>query len=205
MFIGADESKIRSIPFKNPNDKFIVLYFGSFIPLHGVKTIIESAKILSDHSEIVFQLCGDGQTKKENQDLANKFGLYNVDFLGQVNDETLLQKIKFSDVCLGLFGSSDKASYSITNKVCETLCSQKPLITMDSPAIREIEGANDKNCILIPKANPKKLADAILYLKNDVTKRKQIAIEGRKLYEKNLSIEKTGQELINYLTELTSN
>ena len=73
---------------------------------------------------------------------------------------------------------------------------------MDSEAIREITAENEKNCILVPPNDPKKLADAILFLKNNPHKRESIAKAGRELYVKNLSLEKTGKVLVGYLQEL---
>jgi len=201
LFISADESKFTPCEFKKTGDIFQVLFFGRFIPLHGVKIIIEAAKILSNKSDIKFELCGDGQTKKEMEKLALDYNLTNVQFLGFVDDEVLLKKINESDICLGIFGQSEKASYVVTNKVYQILSSQKPLITMDSNAIREINVQNEKNCILIPR-DPEKLVKAILHLKNNEEKRKEIAMAGHKLYEENLSIKKTGEQILGYLEEL---
>ena len=89
----------------------------------------------------------------------------------------------------------------ITNKIYSVLCSQKPLVTLDTEVVKEIDLKNEKNCILIPR-DPKKLSEAILYLKNNPQKRKEIAEEGRKLFVNKLSIEKTSKDLVEYLQEL---
>jgi len=73
---------------------------------------------------------------------------------------------------------------------------------MESNAINEINLINDQNCMLVPKDEPQKLAEAILYLKSNVAKRKEIALASRKLYIENLSMEKTSNQLSNYLEEL---
>lgn len=202
LFIGADELKFPSCPFKEPQSIFVVLFFGTFIPLHGIEKIIEAAKIMSSQSDIFFKFCGDGQTKNKIEGMVRNYKLKNVEFLGFVSHEILLKNIRESDVCLGIFGDSNKASYVITNKVYQILCSQKPLITMESNAINEINLINDQNCMLVPKDEPQKLAEAILYLKSNVAKRKEIALASRKLYIENLSMEKTSNQLSNYLEEL---
>ncbi len=202
LLISAEESKFPPCQFKESQKKFVVLYFGTFIPHHGVDTIIESAKILSEESEIVFKLCGKGQTQSENMKLAKKNKLKNVNFLGWVEFDQLIDNINHSDVCLGIFEKSSKSEYGVTNKNYQTLCSQKPLITRDSPAMREINAQNLKNCILIPPKDPKELADAILYLKNNPDKRKEIAMNGRKLYVDFLSLDITSKQLVKYLQEL---
>jgi len=203
LYIGADESKFLPCNFKNSKKIFQVLYFGSFIPLHGVEIIIKAAKTLSNHKDIVFNICGDGQTKNEMESLMKTYNLENVKFFGRVNDETLLEKINSSDVCLGIFGTSGKASYVITNKVYQILCSQKPLITLKSEAINEIHVENGYHCILVPPNDPEKLAESILFLKNNVQKRQEMAKAGRELYLKELSLEKTSLKLLQYLKDVT--
>jgi len=42
----VDETIYQPIPYKEPTQEFKVLYFGTFIPLHGTNTIVEAAKIL---------------------------------------------------------------------------------------------------------------------------------------------------------------
>jgi len=123
--------------------------------------------------------------------------------LGWLSDEKFRNVIKDSDVCFGVFGDQNKADYGVTNKAYEILCSQKPLLTRDSKAIREIKAKNGENCILVACKNPKKLSDAILYLKNNEEIRKEIAINGRRLYEEGLSMKKSSEQLLKSLQELS--
>jgi len=128
--------------------------------------------------------------------------LNNVKFLGWVSFEELQKNIMQSDVCLGIFGDASKASYGVTNKNYQILCSQKPLITRESPAMKEINAENEKNCMLVPPNDPQKLAEAILFLKNNVEKRKEIALAGRKLFVDHLSMNETSKHLVKHLNEL---
>ena len=203
LLISADESKFLPCEFKKSQEKLVVLYHGTFIPHHGVDTIIEAAKILSEEKDIVFNLFGKGQTLTENRDLAKKNKLNNLHFFGWVEFDQLLENINKSDVCLGIFGESSKSTYGVTNKNYQILCSQKPLITRDSKAMQEINAENEKNCILIPPKDPKKLAEAILFLKNNPDKRQEIALNGRKLFINELSIENTSKQLSKFLQEIT--
>ena len=202
LLMSADESKFPVCSFKKPEEIFQILYWGTFIPLHGVEVIIEAAKILAGYNDILFKFCGDGQTKEQIEELARKYELKNVKFLGFVEQKVLIDLINKSDICLGLFGHSTKASIVVTNKVYQILCSQKPLITMDSKVINEIGLESGKNCILVPKQDPKKLADAILDIKNDVKTREKIAIQGRQIFEEKFSLKKTSEQLQQILHEL---
>ena len=80
-------------------------------------------------------------------------------------------KIQQADICLGIFGDSEKASRVIPNKVFQILHSGKPLITRDSPAIRELLNPDMTGVYLVPAASPKALADAIQTAREAMQKR----------------------------------
>jgi len=181
------------------NDKFTILFFGSFIPLHGIETIVKAAIILQNNKEISFTICGDGQTKPEIEELIKKNNLKNMNLIGLISKDDLLENIKNSDVCLGIFGNTLKAQKVVTNKVFQILASKKPLITMESPAAIESGLKNNENCILVPPADPQRLADAILFMKDEPQKREQIASNGYNCYNEKLSMDFVGKKLVKVL------
>ena len=77
----------------------------------------------------------------------------------------------------------------------------KPLITGNSPAARELL-TNMDNSLLVPMANPKMLADAILTLKEDKNLRDRIAKNGYALFKRKLTPRTIGAGLKSILTEL---
>jgi glycosyltransferase involved in cell wall biosynthesis len=194
--LAADESLFKPQPEKKDEAKFIVLFFGSFIPLHGLETVVDAAKILSEDSKIEFKICGDGQTKDEVKGRIKDHGINNIELLGIVSKEDLLLHIKTSDVCLGIFGNTQKAQKVVTNKVFQILASQKPLITMESPASNEAHLVDKVNCLLVPPSNPEKLAEAILFLKDNPMISKQISKSGFETYKNHLSMDQVGKKMM---------
>lgn len=201
--LAADESIFypRNEEEKS-KDKFTILFFGSFIPLHGIDTIVKAALILEKNDDIVFNIFGDGQTKQEISELIHDNKLKNIELLGIAPKDMLLENIHLADVCLGIFGDTNKAKKVLTNKVFQILASKKPLVTMESPTTKEYHLEDKKNCILVPSANSKKLSDAILFLKNDPKKLKEISEEGYKIYCEHLSMSVTGKKLVSFIDEL---
>ena len=59
-----------------------------------------------------------------------------------------------ADVCLGILGTSEKAGRLIPNKLFQALLAGMPLITRNSPAMRELVKDD-------APANPAALLDAI--------------------------------------------
>ena len=200
--LAADESIFYPVNKVKQSNKFTVLFFGSFIPLHGIDTIIKAASILQKNNDMVFKICGDGQTKLEITKLIDEQKLKNIELLGVVSKDALLENIHSSDVCLGIFGSTEKAKKVLTNKVFQILASKKPLITMESPTTKEYHLVDKNNCILVPPANPEKLAEAILLLKNNEKICQAIAEEGYKTYCEYLSMNVAGEKLVSFIHEL---
>ena len=60
--------------------------------------------------------------------------------MGLVGSQQLLECMKSSDVCLGLFQTNSKMEGSLPNKVNQILSSAKPLITASTSAVRERTG-----------------------------------------------------------------
>ncbi len=203
--LPADESIFYPQPEKETQNEFIVLFFGSFIPLHGIETIIEAAILLKKFKDISFIICGDGQTRPNIEKIIEKNNLENVHLLGIVSKEDLINYIKKSDVCLGIFGSTIKAQKVLTNKVSQILASKKPLITMESPTAKESNLNSGENCILVPPASPEKLSEAILCLKNDTNYHKQIALSGYQTYKEYLSMNVVGKKLIVIIKDILPN
>lgn len=70
----------------------------------------------------------------------------------------------------------------------------KPLITGDSPAIREV--LNDrKNAVLCEMGNPQSLAGSILSLKNNVEFKTKIEKNGYRKFNENFTSEVLGKDL----------
>ena len=116
--------------------------------------------------------------------------------LGLVSINKLLDLLNNSDVCLGIFGNSLKAKKVLTNKTFQILASKKTLITMESPAAIEAKLNSGINCILVPPSNPEKLADAILFMKNNRNKCQQIADAGFNTYLDEMSMKIIGMRLV---------
>ena len=112
-----------------------MLFYGQFIPLHGIATIIRAARLLREES-VEGTLIGRGQEAPGIRAMLDDVPLIKLKWIEWVEYGELQRFIEDSDVCLGIFGSSDKAQSVIPNKVFQIVAAGRPLITRDSPAIR---------------------------------------------------------------------
>jgi len=189
--VGADE-KIFYPRTAEKNQDFKVVFWGKFIPLHGIEYILKAAKILETSPEIKINLIGSGQTFNEMMSLVEKMKLRNIAFLGFVDINQLSVLMSMADICLGIFGNTLKAKRVIPNKVYAGIAMKKPVITGDSPAIREFF-EHKKHVYLVPMANPKALAEGILELKGNEDLREKIAENGYKIFKERFTSEKIGR------------
>jgi len=85
----------------------------------------------------------------------------NLEWIEWVPYPELADRIARADVCLGVFGSSEKAGRVIPNKVFQILASGKPLVTRDGPGIRELITPGTPSVILVPPGDSNALLEAV--------------------------------------------
>lgn len=193
-FIGASEALFYPREPTKKKDSFLVIHFGRYIPLHGLTYIVKAAKELESYKDIYFQFIGSGEEYESTVKLAKELGLKRVEFIEFVKPQELVNYISKADICLGIFGHTDKAKRVIPNKVYEALAMAKPVITGNSPAANELL-TDKENCLLGEMANPQAIANSILYLKNDENLKTKIAKNGYELFKNKASAEVLGREI----------
>jgi len=205
--VGSSLMMNRLNPIQTEHgNKFNVLYFGSYIPLHGVDVILKAAKILQDkdNETVLFTLVGTGQLLPEMKGLASRLELKNVSFVDRfVGEEELVDYINGADVCLGIFGTTDKALRVIPCKVYNCLAMGKPLITSRSLAAEGIL-TNAENALLSEPGSPESLADGILTLRNNEMLSQKMASGGRQFFNKNFSIAAIGRKVAKVIEDVAT-
>jgi len=212
-YLKCPWSKFRMLPFGvddhlfyprqqiRSDGYFQVLFYGKYQPLQGIITIIEAAKQLEYDSEIRFLVIGYGPTWYEVQQRAQELDVRNVHFVKWVEFEQLPQVISQADICLGIFGMSDKVDRCIANKVIQSLAMRKAVVTGYTKAMGEI--LNDREQVLFcERGNPKALAQAIIELKQNADLRDKIAVQGYEAFRQYFSPLAIGALARHYLEEM---
>lgn len=204
VFIGSDDlifypKDTKKSKTKKENSDFVLHFHGNFIPLQGIEYIIEASNILKDEN-FKFNIVGDGGTlnKKIKQKVLDLGLEEKTVFHGRVPIEEIPCFIENSDICLGIFGDTEKTKRVIPNKVYECMAMKKPIITADTPAIKEIF-KNYENVILSSVSNGADLAEKIKYLKENKEKMEEILENAYDLYNEKLTPERIINDLISSL------
>ncbi len=181
---------------------FTVLFFGSFLPLHGVATAVEAAfHVWKKDRSVRFKFIGSGQTYPRARKMASELGLTNVSFEGWMSQAALAEKIATeADICLGIFGRTEKASRVVPHKIFQAMALGKPVITGRTPAVREFF-THGVNICLCPAGDPGSLAEAILELREDEPLRDGIARRGYELVWQKFAPQRLGSQLKEILSE----
>jgi glycosyltransferase involved in cell wall biosynthesis len=143
-----------------------ILFYGQFSPLHGLDTVLEVADSDSGRRwDWVF--IGTGQEGWRIGEWLSRDTPAHVRWLEWVPYEELASWIHDADLCLGLFGTSRKAATSLANKIFQILACARPLVTADTPAIRELLPPGTPGVYLVPAGNAPALAGLLDQLITD--------------------------------------
>jgi glycosyltransferase involved in cell wall biosynthesis len=154
--VGAEERIFR--PVWAWNEPFTCLFVGKLIPLHGVETILEAARLAP---EILFRIVGSGQLDALLAERPE-----NVESVPWVEYERIPDELARAGCALGIFGTSGKADRVIPNKAYQALACGTPLVTGDTEAARELL-VDGESALLVPPGDPGALAAAVRRLARD--------------------------------------
>jgi glycosyltransferase involved in cell wall biosynthesis len=200
--VGAEANVFPWQPPSTSCDSDVVLFYGSMIPLHGIETIIRAAAEFRMDRSIRFKLVGTGQEYRKARDLSSELEADGViSWIDSVPYAELSDLIAGATICLGIFGTSDKANAVVPNKVFQYLSVGRPVISGDTPAMREWF-TDGKNCLLVPPGDSAALAAAIRQLKGNPRVQSSLAMEGHELFEHAFSSARIGELLSEILTRI---
>lgn len=191
---GADETVFHPRPLQPPDDHFRISYHGGYLPSHGMDAIIGAADQLRDEPDMQFHFYGNGPEKERIVSRAEALSLPNVTFHGYIDQEELLDSLAQAHICLGVFGTTRQANFTVQNKVWEGLAMGRPVISGDSPTIRAAL-TDRKEIYLVERDDPVALAAALRALRDDPGLREEIAAAGHARYLAGNSIPAIGRQM----------
>lgn len=209
VYVGADETYFYPdesndpLAYNGKDEKPTILFFGSYIPLHGTDIIIRAfAHLYYEASkDFNFVMIGHGQTFPETYQLAQNLRLDNIEFVPNLSMPQLANKVKQATICLGIFGTTEKAQRVIPHKVFQSLSMAKPVITGDNSAIREIF-ISGQHLLTVPCGDERTLAEAILELTNQPEMAQTQARQGARLVWQKFNRRQIGQQVINVIQQI---
>jgi len=158
LYLKADRSLYyprEAVKAEASGDKFVVLYFGSILPLQGVEVILEAIKHLETYKNIFFEVIGPINN-------ADKKAYSNVKFYDWLSQDVLAEHIAQADLCLaGHFNADiEKAKRTIPGKAYIYEAMEKRMILGENKANHELFEADDRH-FFVEMGNAEALAKQI--------------------------------------------
>ena len=148
-----------------------VVFYGLYTPLQGAPVIGAALGQIAG-APLEVTMIGDGQDKAATMAAAD--GGVAVRWLDWVPAADLPALVASHDVCLGIFGASEKALRVVPNKVFQGAAAGCAIVTSDTaPQRRALDGA----AVLVPPGDSDTLAAVLLRLAGD---RGEVARLGRR-------------------------
>lgn len=204
LFTGTDETVFKPAdrpeddPPHDPKAPLRILYHGAYLPLHGTEYIVEAAR-RTQNLNIHWDFLGWGAYKAATEEKAK--GISNITFLERVPYVEVPRVIRTADIVLGVFGTTEKASRVIGNKVYEAMACCRPVINefctgyppeaKDCPAIT-----------FVPPGDPQAIVDAVLPWIDRRDELFALRKTARDFFEQCLSMAVIKQQLADILAEL---
>jgi len=138
-----------------------VVWFGLYTPLQGAPVIGKTMALLAD-VDIEWTMIGHGQDLEEAQHAAGAAA--RTTWVRWVDAADLPGIVATSEVCLGIFGTSDKARRVVPNKVFQGAAAGCAIVTSDTPPQRR---ALEDAAVFVPPGDADALAAALRALAAD--------------------------------------
>jgi glycosyltransferase involved in cell wall biosynthesis len=178
----------RSEFFRSPKEdddsggarRLNVCWWGTYIPLHGLETIIRAFSFIQN-AQIHLFLFGDSDEKAipyleliDGAGLSDRISIRNDYSFG--NGKLAPCLVEHCDIGLGNFGTSSKAKTVLVNKVVDCLAFGIPCLTMPTEASRELLVEGDG--IIYSEPESRAIAEVLEDLAADRYDLKQIGSRG---------------------------
>jgi glycosyltransferase involved in cell wall biosynthesis len=147
-------------PDDDPRETLRVVFFGLFTPLQGTPVIGAALGALAG-APIRVTMIGTGQDLAETRAAAAGG---DVRWLDWVPSAELPGVVAAHDVCLGIFGTGDKARRVVPNKVFQGMAAGCAVVTSDTAPQRRALG---DAALLVPPGDAGAVADALRHLAGD--------------------------------------
>jgi len=166
--------------------------------IKGHRFFIEAAKrILAQAPNVEFILVGDGALRQQYEKLSEELGVrQKIHFLGKRGDiPVILSSIKVSVLC--------STSEGFSNVILESMAAGKAVVATNIGGNPELV-TDDVTGFLVPPADSKALANAIINLLHEPNKAVMMGAEGRKIVRERFTIEAMIKSYENLYQSLSS-
>lgn len=183
--LSIDEASFRYMPYHPAPSACHILFVGTLVPLHGIKTILEAASLLSARTDIHFKLIGDGQDAPLVEEWINRQPINNLVWERAWQPSSkIAEEINRADICLGIFGEGDKTQRVCPLKVYAYAATGRAIVTGETDWLRDtVKTLTHEPFACVPVNAATALAAKLAQLADDQELRTKLAANSHKFYQ----------------------
>jgi len=183
-------------------DKILISYAGILSPFQGIDNILDLAKKLSGHEDIIFYIVGDGMSKNHLDQRVKNENINNVKLLPLQPREEYFNIINSSDISIVSLDERMKAP-CLPGKMLNLLALKQPIIASVPSDSETVYVVKKSKCgIVINPGNINEAVKALLELKDNFKLRKEMGKSGLSFLEKNMNLDKNADTYVHLFQEL---
>lgn len=203
---GGDISKIRHIfngcilsdsnetvkpefkIYERIEDKFLITYAGILSPFQGLDIILDAAKGLASHKDIIFYIVGDGLIKNRLMQRLMDENISNVRLLPLQPRNIYQDIIESSDISI-ISLDGRMAAPCIPGKLINLIGMKSPIIAIVPENSETAQVVKKAKCgVVVSPGNYEELINAILAMRADSAVRKSFGENGMKFLASNMDL-----------------
>jgi len=195
----------NAISISSIENRFIVLYSGSFGKMYNFDPLLEAAELLKDYNDIHFVIRGDGDQSQYISKRIKEMDLTNVSLFGPVsNTDNIISFINCASVCIVPIRGSKNIDMTHPSKMFEFWSCQKPIICSTRGETKNLIDKYNVG-IAIPPDDSMAMFKALIYLYNNKNIVKEMGMNARKMVEKEFSYARIKKKLIDVIKNMVKN
>jgi len=205
---GADLSKFCPLPQMQAraelgwDERFTVLYAGTFGLSHRLTTVLEAARQMQDRADIHFIFVGDGSEREELMAKAQRWELKNVTFEEAQPHDRMPLVLAGADVCVVPMRNLPLFEGRLPLKMFEVMACARPILLGVEGEARRLAEQEAHAAIYVEPENVEALVAGILYLQEHPEEAKLLGLRGRAYVEAHYDRDQLTAELDAHIARL---
>jgi glycosyltransferase involved in cell wall biosynthesis len=214
--IGAEPSRVDVVPYGvDPNrfkpdgdarrtirsaigledDRLLVFAAGRLVRKKGFEYLVEAMAALPTEIPAVLAIGGTGDLERELKDRASRADPRRIRLLGNLTQDHVAQYLAAADIVV-VPSVRDEAGNvdGLPNVVLEALASGTPLVTTSAGGIGAVV-THEETALVVPERDPSAIAQAIVSLAGDPSRRAAIGARARALIRDRFGWSRTADRL----------
>lgn len=203
LLSGFDRDKFRKE--HDLDGRTVITYVGAHGVANHLIQVIDTAEIMKENKEVLFQLIGSGMQKEMLKEEVAKRGLTNVKFVDPVPKAEVFKYILASDFGTSVLKKVDTFKTIYSNKTFDYMACKRPVLMVIDGVSRKL--VEDAACgVYVEPENPQDFADKINeYLNSNTELLEKQGESGYHFAKANFDRDVLAKKYVNYLKRITNN